>query len=190
MTGEDLHNLASSILEAPLPFSERLRLLFEAYERAPDYVFLMHLGLEYASLTEAEREQIIEIYRQYLSLSDDRLTQPIEYSLWCDYFEETATVEHVWNALATPGAEPIVLRRLLRIAGPVPWHLKVGLLRDLARSRKWHPYIYQCLLHSCHDYFGKIVPEEALRILNGLKLAPDTEHLEGLRRRLREGKCR
>lgn len=190
MAREGLHNLVSSILESPLPFSERLRLLFEAYERAPDYVFLMHLGLEYSSLAEKERAQIIETYRHYLTLNDDRLVEPIEYSLWCDYFEDPATVERFWRVLATPGAEPAVLRRLLRIAGPVPWNLKANLLRDLARSRKWHPYIYRCLLHSCRDYFGKIVPDEALRVLNGLSLAPDTEHLEDLRRRLREGKCR
>jgi len=183
--GDDPHDLAAEIQIDSIPAALRVAMLFEAFEDLRSYGMVMYLKHEFDAGDAELRTGILSKFRSCLESQDEGLVQEVLYALWCDYFEDPATVEEAWRHLAGTGSPPLLLRRLLPRAGPVPWHLKKPLLDSLVLDRKWHPSIFECLLYSAFDAYGKIDKADAGRLLGRLELAPEVEHLEKLRSALR-----
>jgi hypothetical protein len=117
--------------------------------------------------------------------SSDRLADPIAYSLWCDYFEDPASVEEAWTAVAAPGAVSARgLQRVLNVSGPVPYDLKVPIYERLVGSTHWHPFIFRSLLYSAFDVYGQIDARAARKLLDKLSLSKTTEGLNELREKV------
>jgi len=77
--------------------------------------------------------------------------------------------------------------RVLEDSGPVPWHTKYPLYRDLAVIEALRPAIFRGLLASYHDAHGDLDPAAALQLLDALRLAPEMPHLAALRAVLASG---
>ena len=183
--GPDLADeIADLLWYSELPRSKALDHLFEVYDEMPDYGHLMVLTHVYAELSPEERSRLHRFYRGRLALEERALREPVEYSLWCDFFENPETVTEWWHALAEPGSPEPVLRRVLPISGPVPWNLKVPVYENLLPAERWHEAIFESLVGSAFDYFGKIDRDEARRILGRLRLPADHPGLRELAEKL------
>lgn len=182
--GTDPHDLVHVFDELGLEPTEQLRLLLALFDEAPSYAPLMYVMHAYRDGTPQLRREILAAYRRYLIGPDVQKAEQILYSLWCDFFEDPETVDASWRSLVGSGSPPLLLRRVLPAAGPVPWSLKRQLLHDLASSPSWHHSIFECLLHSKYDVYGQVDAPEARRILARLKLPDDTPHLQRLKSEL------
>ena len=182
--GSDPHALAVGLNELGLDPQEQLHVLLAAFDDRPSYGVLMYVKLLYSDAPAAVGNEFLSAYRTYLVGPDERKAHEVLYSLWCDFFEDSEKVEPIWRSLVGPGSAPILLKRVLPCAGPVPWPLKRQLLNDLAAHPSWHPVVFQCLLRSQFDAFGKIEPNEARRLLARLKLPTETPDLGRLQEAL------
>jgi hypothetical protein len=164
---------------------ERVALAFELYRTMPCYANLMYIQHQHNDWDENARRLFWNEYRSLLSDLDDRLAEPVAYSLWCDYFEDPKIVEEAWQEIARPtelGERGI--ERLLDAAGPVPFRLKVSLYERLATDRRWHLPIFRSLLHSGFDYYGDLDVPATRDLLPRLNVPSGTPGLDDLRRRL------
>ncbi len=125
-----------------------------------------------------------------LGHDDDAMSEPLVYSLWCDFFEDAARVEQAWTELVGHNTAPRLLQRVLIVSGPVPFHFKAQLYQRLLNDKTWHYHIYRSLLHSAFDVCGDLDREQALAILRRLDLAPGSEHLITLWEELSGGQGR
>jgi hypothetical protein len=165
--------------EGARPWVARVELAFELYRSMPCYANLMYI--RYTECDAAAKARFWEEYASLLSDDDDRLADPVAYSLWCDLFEDPSTAEEAWVALASPGAlSDRGLERLLEASGPVPYALKAALYERLVVSPRWHPLIFRSLLFSVFDVYGKVDAKAARELLKRLSLPKTTEHLERL----------
>ena len=160
---------------------ERLALAMALYRDLPSYAVLMYGTRAYRAFAVETRTAFWAAYRALLADPDDRLADPIAYSLWCDYFEDPTTVHDAWRGLEPGTLPPRGLERLLDVAGPVPWALKAPVYQRLLADPAWHPAIFRSLLYSRCDGYGQIDPPQALRLLNRLRLPRETEGLAELR---------
>lgn len=171
--GDLPHEIADLLWYGDLPHHEALELLFQVYEDLPAYGHLMYLTHVYKAFTSEERTRVRDWYRKQLERKNPAFRQPVEYSLWCDFFEHPDTVEEWWRDLAHPGRGKAVLRRLLSVSGPVPWALKRPVYEALLPAPRWHDAIFESLYASAFDVFGQIDREEAARLLGGLRIPRD-----------------
>ena len=180
------HDLPDAVWEeGAAAWSERVALVFALYRDMPCYATLMYTRHYFREWDDAARRLFWHEYRALLSDDDDRLADPVAYSLWCDYFEDPATVGEAWRELAAPGAlTDVGLRRLLEVSGPVPYALKVPLYERLLAESRWHPHIFTSLMYSAFDVSGQVDAKAAERLLHKLRLPDDTEGLQGLRHKL------
>jgi hypothetical protein len=164
---------------------DRLSLIYDIYEEMPCYWFLASVKMNFKKADAGSKQMIWDRYRKYLDLEQDVLAGPVRYSLWCDFFEDPDTVQEAWKELALyRDATDRTLERILPESGPVPFELKDDLFRRLLPERRWHPYIYQSLLFSAFNVYGKIEMGRARDILSQLELPADVEHLDLLRQKL------
>jgi hypothetical protein len=182
------HEIETYIWDGDLSPEARIDLLFEVYDDMPAYGHLMYAKHNYTRLPPAQRQEFWRFVRDRLAGDDLALRQPLEYSLWCDFFEDQDTVHEAWNALVTPDASSRLLESVLLHSGPVPYDLKRRLYDRLLPDPKWHPFIFRSLLHSRFDYFGDFDPKHAEKLLRRLKIPEDTEGLADLRREMRTRK--
>jgi hypothetical protein len=180
------HDLSDPIWEGgEESWIERVALAFELYREMPCYATLMYMRHSFFEWDEVARQRFWDEYRSLLSDDDDRLADPISYSLWCDYFEDPASVEEAWTAVASPGAvSERGLERLLDVSGPVPYELKAPVYERLVGSTHWHPFIFRSLLYSAFDFYGQIDAKTARQLLGRLSLPEPTEGLDELREKL------
>ena len=177
--------MAHDIWERRSPYRrERIPLTFELYRVMPAYAVLMYPAAYYGDLTEGERDELWTSYRELLSHEDDRLADPVAYSLWCDYFESRNTVDEAWRELSPTALSPRGIERLLIHSGPVPYRLKASLYAHLLPNPRWHYFIFRSLLHSAFNLHGDLDKSVAQDLLYRLQLDPATEHLDKLRERL------
>lgn len=181
-------DLADHTWTAPgLSDLERLALALALYRDLPSYAVLMWGTSAYRGFGREARTAFWASYRELLCDADDRLADPVAYSLWCDYFEDARTVDEAWRGLDPDTLPDRGLERLLDMSGPVPWALKERLYRRLVRKARWHPAIFRSLLYSRHDVYGQIDSAKALSLLDRLSLpsgAREAEMLPELRGRL------
>lgn len=185
------HDLSDPIWdEGEESWIERMALAFQLYREMPCYATLMYMRHYFFEWDDGARRRFWDEYRSLLSDDDDRLADPVAYSLWCDYFEDPASVEEAWAAVASPGAvSERALRRVLEVSGPVPYDLKAPIYERLVRSTHWHPFIFRSLLYSAFDVYGQIDAKAARKLLDKLSLSRTTEGLRELREKLdAEGK--
>jgi len=166
------------------PEVERLALGLALYRHLPSYAVLMYSTGAYREFSGEIRARFWSAFRALLADADDRLAAPVAYALWCDYFEDAATVQDAWRGInpATLAGRP--LERLLDVAGPVPWALKAALYERLLPDVAWHQAIFRSLVFSRFDVYGEIDAPKALALLNRLRLSRDTSGLGELRVRL------
>ncbi|MCX5377695.1 hypothetical protein [Streptomyces sp. NBC_00091] len=134
-------------------------------------------------------------YRRRLEAERD--AEPVEYSLWVDWFEDrtttaTAFAEVLGNDITTIVTTPTppTLRRASRVlecSGPVPWDVKHATYTTAARLPALHEPLFKALRAGYHDIYGDLDPPAALTLLTHLTLPPDTEHLTQLRTVLSAG---
>jgi hypothetical protein len=181
------HDLAGQLWEGGEgTWSERLGLAFDLYRVMPCYATLMYMRHSFFEWDEATRDGFWAEYGSLLSDPDDRLAHPIAYSLWCDYFEDSATVGQAWTTLEAPGVlSDLGLRRALDASGPVPYTLKARTYERLRDNSIWHPSIFRSLLRSAYDVYGKIDAKAATRLLDQLSLPRTTDGLAELREKLK-----
>lgn len=166
-------------------WTERLELAFALYREMPCYATLMYMRHHFSEWDDEAMKRFWDEYRSLLSQDDDRLADPVSYSLWCNYFEDPASVEAAWSALTPPG--PLFergMQRVLEVSGPVPYELKAPLYDRLVGDRRWHPFIFRSLMASAFDAFGQIDAKAARKVLARLSLARTTPGLEELTQKL------
>ncbi len=172
--------------DAGASLGERLRMGLALYRAMPCYANTVQLHGFYGEFSPEDRERLWRAYRAALEDPDDRLADPVAYSLWVDFFEDAATVEEAWHQATTAGEGERWERRITRVldvAGPVPWALKDELFAGLCEQPRLQRAIYRAIAGSAFDVFGKLGPS-AGRWLEQLDLPADTPDLAPLRARV------
>ena len=164
--------------------AEALDLLFTLYEEMPCYGLLALLGDLYDEMDEEERVLLWARCTEFLDSAEERLVRPMEYFVWCDFFETGHRVEEAWQALVHLDTPHNALHSLLLISGPVPFDLKLPLYECLLPDPAWYQPIFLSLLHSQFEEHGQIEPQEAANILRQLHLPRGTPDLRKLQQSL------
>ncbi|MEU5884793.1 hypothetical protein [Spirillospora sp. NPDC047279] len=198
-----VHMVTGSIMvDGDLTPAERVRTGFGLLDLTGEGWVLVEIGWGLKAMKAPEADEMFWICcRRRLEAPEP--CEPVQYRLWVDWFEHDDTVERAFAEVL--GNDVSWLRghdrrgrvtqdprfrradRVLRVTGPVPWALKLPVYQAARTSRELHPAIFQGLLTSYHDVYGKLEPAPALAVLEGLDLPPDTEHLGRLRTVLRGG---
>ena len=179
------HQISDFVLESELSAPERVDLILQFYEEMPCYAYLMYIKILFSDLSKEEKTSFWQWVRIQIASEDNAIKAPLFYSLWCDFFEDTQTVQEAWKELITPLPSDKTLQMILGVSGPVPFDLKNQLFERLIDKSTWHPFIFQSLLYSQFDYYGKIDKQKALEILQRLKLPRNTKHLNKLAKELK-----
>jgi hypothetical protein len=174
------HEISDFIWQSDGESHAKLELTFRFYESMPCYGLLMFLNLNHKTFPAQATNLLWSKYRQYLA-EDGVLADCVEYSLWCDFFEDPETVDEAWRALTCDLSSESLVRRVLRSSGPVPFEAKQKVYRQLLPDKHRHEWIFRSLLHSRFDVYGKIDSRRARTILDELELSSDTPHLVLLR---------
>ncbi|MGE3804042.1 MAG: hypothetical protein AB7K24_05140 [Gemmataceae bacterium] len=175
------HEISDDIWDESRDQLDNLRLAFWFYERMPCYGHLFYIAVKFPYLREPSRAFLWETFRGYLN-ADSALADPVAYSLWCDYFEAAEPLaEEAWANLTMEPAGEKLLQRILIVSGPVSFHAKQRLYRQLLPQPSWHYYIFRSLLQSRFDVYGQIDTAIARQLLQQLALPEDTENFEKLR---------
>jgi hypothetical protein len=136
----------------------------------------MYFSISYRDLTAPVRERFWAWVRATLSAEDDALAHPLEYMLWCDFFEaDEDRATEAWTYLVDSESPDRLLQRVLVSSGPAPYALKSCLYDRLLPDRKWHSYIYRSIVHNMNDLYGSIDFYQAKQVLKQLDLPEDTE---------------
>jgi hypothetical protein len=146
---------------------ERLEVAIELYGLMPSYSNTMYWRKD--AFSDADWDRMWEAYRGFLGDTRIAIADPIAYSLWVDYFEDTGTVERAWRGVAG-SQEPRRPRldRVLGASGPVPWNLKQPLYQSLANEGGWDASLIEGLYGCCIDVFGSLDRKAGLRLFRQL----------------------
>src|ERR1019366_4850192 len=81
------HDIAGRIWDLSETEADKLDLAIQAYTEMPCYGHAMYFAMNYRELSAPLRERFWAWVRATLSGEDDALANPLEYMLWCDFFE-------------------------------------------------------------------------------------------------------
>lgn len=167
-------NLSDAIVDLQnVAVADRVRLLFELYREMPSY-WLIH-KVDYLE-EEMDGDGWSAVWAGFrAALSDESAEQadPASYALWSGLFEGDTSAD-AWRALATDNAPDRMMKRLLRISGPVPWMAKVETYRRLAQDARWQVDLAEAL-HSCYaDTYGQNDARDALELYARLQVPRGT----------------
>ncbi|MCX5193423.1 hypothetical protein OOK31_05885 [Streptomyces sp. NBC_00249] len=198
MTANDVAHYWAGVVftDEDLDRAGQVRLAFGMLDLLDDYWVTCEIGFAYHGKdTPPPAEPLWEGFRRRLEA--ERNAEPVEYSLWVDWFEDrrtsaTAFAEVLGNDIglllhATPPGPLRRARRVLACSGPVPWAAKAEAFATAVRVPELHPALFRGLLTGYHDVYGDLEPAPALALLDRLDLPPDTEHLAPLRTVLTAG---
>lgn len=179
------HEFSDAWWDADASLGERLDTGLALYREMPCYANTVALHGFYREFSADQRRRLWDAYRAALEDPDDRLADPVSYSLWVDFFEDAATVEEAWQETTRGGGERWELRitRVLDVAGPVPWVLKETVFAQLCDDPRRHRAIFRAIAGSAFDALGRLGPSAA-HWLERLDLPDDTPDLAALRARL------
>jgi len=174
------HDLSWILWDLEIKESEKLDMLFELYTEMPCYAYLMYLSHEYKRCFSKHMRRKVLRWFNNIILSDNKvLKNPILYSLWCNYLDDSEFSNSVWSKLLTLGnGKKNSIQALLSVSGPVDWDLKHKLIRELITDKKWHLMIYDSLLFSMYDTDGQINKLDAKSILSKLVIDINQDDLE------------
>lgn len=172
------HDIGDGWYDEADPLS--LELALRVYREMPCYGNTMYIQSHFRSFSAREKAVLWQAYREALDSDDDRLADPMAYSLWVDYFEDMDSVDEAWVECSRRDRHPWRrrLQRILSKAGPVPWRLKAPLLEELVVDRAWHRHIFQALAGSAVDVYGQIDAVHARHLLLRLELDDDLPRAE------------
>lgn len=179
--GLESTDLIEELWRTDLSVEEKITLSLELNELEPSYAVLMSMWLEYDTSNGVTMERNDLIYSYYfsaLSNPEKDLKDSIEYSLYFDILEDPNINREAWNYFLNNNFNSRLQRIMLANSGPVPYDLKHLLYERLIDSDGFHSNIYNSIRHSCFDNCGKIDKEQALEILNKLRLADKIEELD------------
>ena len=181
------HELSDLWDDLDVPLIERLHAAQELYRQMPCSGLLMYSKHAFSEFGADEFDAFWSDYRSFLEHDDDRLADPVAYSLWVDFFEDPEVVEQAWrestNYLEADGANRRI-ERVLRCSGPVPYRIKIDMYHRLALDHRWHDHIARGLVGSAFDTYGDIDPFAASSLLARLDVSDDLPGLIQLRRLL------
>lgn len=140
-------DITQYILDSDIDPKEQIILFFELYNICPSFSLLSTLKCFYwENLFESAKKEFWKNVISIFNSNKEYLIKPIEYSLWCDFFEDTRTVKETWNNLVSKDVSDSVLKIVLNVSGPVPFNLKKPLYYRLIGSNYWHIHIFKSLL--------------------------------------------
>lgn len=177
------HEIASRIWDSDESDVTKLDLAIRAYTEMPCYGHALYFSLNYSGLSPGAREKFWAWFRSVLSASDNVLANPLEYSLWCDFFEaDTDRATEAWSRLVDAESSNLLVQRVLISSGPAPYAFKEELYQRLLPDKNWHYYIFLSIRNSMYDVFGRIDLYRAKQVLKRLELSADTEGLAEVRK--------
>jgi hypothetical protein len=151
------HELADWVwYDADLNMRERLVFALALYSDMPSYANLMYVSMFFPKFGTDIRTVFWDAYRALLDDPDDRLANPVAYSLWVDYFEDPERATEAWDEMTRWQASERSLKRLVPASGPVPYELKAPLYQQLALDPKSHEILFRGLFANQFDIYGKI----------------------------------
>ncbi|GMV21565.1 MAG: hypothetical protein AMXMBFR57_15140 [Acidimicrobiia bacterium] len=157
-TGPTLpHDIEALIWDSDLSSDEKIALFFELFDDLPSYGMLMYAKHQWREWTDEERGVW---WREFRARLLGEFPAPLTYSLWCDFFEDSACVTEGWRAV-TSGADVGLLLRVLPVSGPVPWSLKRPYLWRSLLVPKLRSAAFDGLLGAAFDVFGQVNKQEA-----------------------------
>ncbi|MFI1281219.1 alpha/beta fold hydrolase [Streptomyces sp. NPDC020858] len=186
----------TAVRDESLDVEGRLRLGFGLVDLLDAYWVTVEIGFAVQGAEDPRAARALwDGYRSRLEAPE--ISEAVTYSLWVDWFEDrdtagTAFAEVLGKDVGRlrPGApEPLLrrARRVLESSGPVPWQAKAPVYRSAALVPALHHALFRAVLLGYHDVYGDLDPGQALDLLGGLELPPDTEHLAALRTVLAAG---
>ena len=183
-----LDNISDYVWNSNMPVEEKITVGFSLFESFPTYYqFLLpyyHLIRDATTIKAEYKELIWKKFMEYLG-GEAYYADPTLYVLWVEFFEDGDTVRETWLGLmAAKSSSTLACLRLIQNAGPVPYDLKAPLYVELLKNEEHHPVIFQSLLFSANDAFGQIDKENAITILDQLKINKTTPEFELLKRQL------
>ncbi|MFI8387012.1 alpha/beta fold hydrolase [Streptomyces sp. NPDC085540] len=197
-SNEVAHRWAAAALgDDSLDIEHRLRLGFGLVDLLDEYWVTVEIGSAVQGIADPDTARVL--WNGYRSRLDAPAhCEAIVYSLWVDWFEDRDTAEKVFaevlgkdlTQLRPDSSEPMLrrARRVLESSGPVPWQAKELVYRTAARVPELSEAVFRGILHSHHDVYGDLDPDQALAVLDQLRLPEDTEHLAELRSALVNGR--
>ena len=183
------HHISDCIWDSDttLTDKEKIDVLFAVYTDMPCYALLMEVPMHYDHQLSAQAKAAFwQQVRLLLSQDDDTLAEPIDYLLWCDFFEFTDRCTTAWNEVTRETINANLIRRILSVAGPVPFHLKEPLFTKLMQESAWHPALFASLRASYDDIYGQIDTKKAIAMLEQLIVPSAMSDLQHFRQILQE----
>jgi hypothetical protein len=187
--------IEDALWKQPWPRETKIGLGFELYERFPAYspsllpfyhlvrderivypetkpgqsMIERFLGPKSRPETVPETEMIWKRFAHYLA-GPPYLADPVCSLLWLEMFEDQETVEDAWNGMVTYCSGSTAIRRLLNIAGPVPYSLKEPFYLACLKELQYHEAILESLVRCIEDVYGQIDKEKAAGLLQKLQV--------------------
>ena len=182
------YEISDKVWYSSMTSIEKISLGFQLYETFPSYYHFLtpfYHGISNKEIVdEIEKEIIWKHFMNYLA-SENYYADPVGYVLWVDFFEDETTVRDTWQGLVNNYSNKKALLRLLEMAGPVPFDLKETHYNSLLVDKSTHEVIFNSLLYSAYDVYGKIDKNKALNILAKLKVDTKTENYKLLKEKLK-----
>jgi len=167
---------------------KKINLGFQLFETFPSYYHFLvpfYDSIRNKEIIDPDEKEII--WKQFMNylVSNDYYADPVGYVLWVEFFEDESTVREAWDGLTNNYANRESLLRLLEHAGPVPFDLKEPVYNSLLTDLETHQLIFNSLLYSAYDVFGKIDKTKTLSILAKLNVDTETENYKLLKEKLK-----
>jgi len=187
-TWDLFEEISDKVWNSAMNTLQKITLGFQLFETFPSYYhFLVPLyhGIRNKEIVDQNEKVIIwKHFMRYLA-SENYYADPVGYVLWVEFFEDESTVRETWQGLMNNYSDRKSLLRILEQAGPVPFDLKETLYNSLLVDINTHELIFNSLLYSAYDVFGKIDKEKTLHILAKLKIDTETENYKLLKEKLK-----
>lgn len=168
--------------------SQKISLGFQLYETFPSYYHFLtpfYHRISNKEIVDPNQKEIIWTHFMKYLASESYYADPVGYVLWVEFFEDESTVRETWQGLINNCTDRKALLRLLEQAGPVPFDLKETHYNSLLVDTRTHEVIFNSLLYSAYDVYGKIDNKGALDILAKLKIDTRTENYKLLKEKLK-----
>lgn len=179
--------MSEKVWDSSLPTNHRIELGFRLFNLFPDYYHFLvpfyHLIRSDGAIAEDEKQLVWRKFAEYLG-ADDQYSDPVGYVLWVDFFEDPETVVETWNGLIK-NVNKTSLSKLLEHAGPVPYELKEPIYKELLADTGNHETIFNSILYSTFDVYGKVDKHKALKLLSELNIDGDTSEYKQLMLKLK-----
>ncbi len=115
--------------------------------------------------------------------------EAVTYALWCEFFEHSEkNVVRVWQGVLDMLESEQGKRELLRVSGPVPIKAKWPLFEEMISNRENHQAIFDALVFSFADVYGKSDKKKSIDLLQKLSIDKSQENYSYLIKQLEKKK--